>query len=146
MISVSLTRIVEGVMARSALLYAAGNRSGKNILGRDNIPALRRAAIDVLAHALLELAPVLADTNIKDVDAADNDIITASLRVAPALECALQPQLESMVVAGVLAAAYGAAGADATAFEAETDGRLARICTLAALGAPTAVGRLRRGA
>lgn len=146
MISISLTRIVEGVMARSALHMATGARGAKNILSRDNIPALRRAALDVAAHALLELAPVLTETNIKGVDAANDDIITAALDVPAALECALQPLLESMVTAGVLGAAYDAAGADGAPFSAESAEALGRLCSLVALGRPASVGRLRRGA
>lgn len=144
MLSLSISRIIDGAMARSALRASLGQPACE-VLSRDNNAALRRTVRDVLAHAFLCLADIVQATNLATVDPATDDIITLELKVRPALEQTLLPLLESLATSGLLAAAYGRDGI-ASGDDADSRRALDTLVAAASLAVEAMPPRLQRSA
>lgn len=113
MISISISRIVESVLAVSALRATTHSSRKTAVLNSENNAALRRAACDVAARSLLHMLPAIKSTNIRNIDPEEDDIITVELRTDGIENGCIQRAFEAAVSAGVLASAYAAADDDA---------------------------------
>lgn len=99
-IGISITRILDGIYAASALRNATDER--RAILSRDNSAALRRVAADAAAFCALHFAAYIASTNLTGFNPADDDIITIDFVydiTAPGL---VRSVLEAAVSAAIL--------------------------------------------
>lgn len=132
MLSISISRIIDCAMARTALRSAVGPSPECKILSRDNMPALRRVVRDVLATAFMRINNVLLATNIATFDPAADDIVTIELNVEPVIEHTLLPLLESLATSGLLAVVYGQTGF-ASSDEADARKSLDQLAAVASL-------------
>ena len=106
MISVSLSAIVDGALARTALYRTLNPNTASTILCHDDAPALRRTARDVLARCAMSLAPMIKNCNIDTVDIESDDTIEFDLNIASSNEGIVRCLLESAATSGVLATAF----------------------------------------
>lgn len=140
MISISVSRICDGVLAVSALRAAGSGSARPSILGRDDEAALHRCARDVVAYCLAQLLPVIKSTNFGKANAAEEDIITVEFDIRPPIEEAARAAFEAAVTAGLLATAYARPDAGAAAaYSRECDDACKAILALRAVD-----GRVRR--
>jgi len=107
MISLSLERIAEGAMAISALRAHTHAGERPQLLENDNLPALRRVAVDLLAQCLLRVADMVKSTNIDQIDPSTDDTVTIELAIRANTEGCAQRAIEAAVTAALLSMAYG---------------------------------------
>ncbi len=106
MVSVSISKIVEGVLALSALRCTTNRGSRPEMLNRDNEPALRRTTRDILARLVLRLLPIVVNTDLAETDTEEKDIVTIEFDIPATAEKAVCAALEAAVTNGLLATAY----------------------------------------
>lgn len=107
MISLSLERICEGAMAVSALRVATYAAKRPTLLEKENLPALKRVATDLVAQCLLRIADMVQDTNADTIDPDSEDTVTVELAIRTNTEGCAQRAIEAAVTAALLSTAYG---------------------------------------
>lgn len=103
MIGISITTVLDGIYAGCALRRAKGG-DVPELLTRRHDAMLRRTARDVMARIFISLVPYVTNSNVADLSG-DDDIITIEFDPEPACEGVLKVELESLLTAGILAAA-----------------------------------------
>lgn len=103
MIHISLSHIADGALAASALQSSTAKT---HLLNRDDIPALRRTACDILATCLLAIAPMVLETDIDTIDPTTDDVVTIQLNINPRHEPAARRAIEAAATAALLGGSH----------------------------------------
>lgn len=106
MIALSIDRICRSVLATSSLRHGVG-ASRPALLEKDNLPALRRMAVDITARVLADLADRVISSDIESAGGAASDIVSTELDIAEAHQGLARAALEGAIAAGLLFVAYG---------------------------------------